>query len=108
MLRPGRIAPLVIHVYDIADPLPRLHVAAEVVPVTDAAEGARQAAVAGFLQRGGAAVEGLGAAGGTCGHVDGTPSGPGRQGITVDADSDQDLDLEVGQGAGGGAARGLL
>jgi hypothetical protein len=87
VMRPERIAPLSVHVYDLASPLRRVRVASNVVPVADAREGASQAAERGFLEAGGAAVEGGAAARGVRGRVERVVSTPGRLEILAEANA---------------------
>ena len=70
VLRPERVAPVVVHVYDLAAPLPRFLVASNVVPVESADDGARRAAQPGFLEAGGVAVEGGSAARSAGGRIE--------------------------------------
>jgi hypothetical protein len=86
-LRPERVAPFGLHVYDLAAPLPRLQVATRVVPVDSADEGRRVAAGPGFLKTGGVAVEGGTAARGVRGRIERMESGPGHVEVVLEADS---------------------
>jgi hypothetical protein len=100
VMRPERIAPLGVHVYDLASPLPRVHVASNVVPVANASEGAGQAAERGFLEAGGAAVEGGAAARGVRGRVERVTSTPGRLEILAEADAPTALIVRDGWAPG--------
>jgi hypothetical protein len=55
---PRRLEPLAVRWYALAGALPRAQVARTVLPVADRASGAARAADPGFLEAGGAAVEG--------------------------------------------------
>lgn len=55
---PPRIRPLAVHVYAVRDPLPLRDVARHVRPARDGATGERASLEPGFLDGGGAAVEG--------------------------------------------------
>jgi hypothetical protein len=88
-LRPERIAPLVVHVYALSPTLPRVQVASRVRPVVDAREGSAVAAEPGFLESGGAAVEGAAATAGARGRVE-------RAHFTLDTvDLDVDADRQT-------------
>jgi hypothetical protein len=99
-LKPERVAPFGLHVYDLATPLPRFGVAAKVVPVESAGEGARLAAQPGFLEAGGVAVEGGRAASGASGRIEILKASPGRLDLEVEADSPTALVVRDGWAAG--------
>ena len=87
VLSPKRLAPLRVHLYRLPDPLPRVHVGSQVVPVEDAAEGARRAAEPGFLETGAVAVEGATEAGGAPGRIVRQRAGTDRLEIEVESDA---------------------
>jgi hypothetical protein len=87
VLRPDRIAPLGVHVYELASPLARAHVASHVVPVGSRSEGARQAGEPGFLEAGGAAVEGGTPVRGARGRVERMKETTDRLDLVVETDS---------------------
>lgn len=62
MVRPARITPLSLFVYALPGSLPLRQVASSVRPVPDASSSEAAAREPGFLERGGAAVEGIAAA----------------------------------------------
>jgi hypothetical protein len=100
VLEPDRIAPVVVHVYRLAAPLPLIRVASEVVTVGNAAEGAREAATPGFLEAGGTAVEGAGAVRDARGRVESTQRWSGRLEIVAEVDSPSVLVVRDGWAAG--------
>jgi hypothetical protein len=85
-LRPERIAPLAVHVYALSPALPRVQVASRVRPVADAREGTAVAAEPGFLDAGGAAVEGAVGAEGVRGRVERARWAADAVELEVDAD----------------------
>jgi hypothetical protein len=85
-LRPRRIAPLVVHVYAVSSALPRARVATHVRPVGDAPQGTAAAAEPGFLDSGGAAVEGAAATKGARGRVERERFAGDMVELEVDAD----------------------
>jgi hypothetical protein len=87
VLSPRRLAPLRVHLYRLATPLPRVHVASQAVVVEDADEGAERAAEPGFLEAGGVAVEGEAGAGGARGAIGRQQWGTDRLEIEVESDS---------------------
>jgi hypothetical protein len=100
VLRPERIAPLEVYVYDLASPLSPVYVASTVVPVASAKDGARRAAEKGFLDDGGAAIEGARAARGAGGRVERARLAPGRIEVTAEADSPTALVVREGWARG--------
>jgi hypothetical protein len=100
VLRPDRIAPIGVHVYDLQRPLAHIRVASDIVPVESAPEGASQAAVPGFLDAGGVAVEGAQALGNVRGRVESARRWPGRLEIVAEADSPGVLVVRDGWAAG--------
>jgi len=99
-LRPERVAPFGLHVYDLATPLPRFAMATKVVPVENAEEGARLAVRPGFLEAGGVAVEGGHAASGASGRIQLLEAEPGRLDLEVEANSPTVLVVRDGWAAG--------
>jgi hypothetical protein len=99
-LRPERVAPFGLHVYELATPLPRFDVATRVVPVESAEEGGRLAAQPGFLEKGGVAVEGGRAATGARGRIQILEASPGRLSVEVEADSPTALVVRDGWATG--------
>jgi hypothetical protein len=85
-LRPGRIAPLVVHVYAVSSALSRARVATHVRPVGDPRQGTAAAAEPGFLASGGAAVEGAVATEGARGRVERARFAGDAVELEVDAD----------------------
>jgi hypothetical protein len=100
VLRPERIAPLGVQVYDLASPLSRVQVASKVVPVASAKDGARRAAERGFLDDGGAAIEGARPARGARGRIERARRRPGRIEVTAEADSPTALVVREGWARG--------
>ena len=100
VLKPERIAPLGVHVYELSTPLSPVQVASRVVSVEGATEGARQAAAPGFLEAGGAAVEEAGPLGDSLGRVVSTRRRSGRLEIVAEADSLAVLVIRDGWAAG--------
>jgi len=58
IVRPERIAPLAIHIYSLASPLPRWELAARVAAAPDSETAAERARELGFQRAGGVVVEG--------------------------------------------------
>ena len=85
--QPERLAPLAVHSYALARPLPLVHVATRVVPASSAAAGATQAMQPGFLESGGAAVEGAPARQGVRGRVESVRAGSDWMDVAVEASS---------------------
>lgn len=86
-LAPARIAPLALHVYDLARPLPLRAVARELHPAAGLAEAETLAGAPGFAERGGVAVEGAQmAAREVTGRVVSLAERPDRLQLTVEAD----------------------
>jgi hypothetical protein len=85
-LHPGRNAPLAVYVYALSSALPRVQVASRVRRVADAHEGTAVAAEPGFLDSGGAAVEGAVAAEGVRGRVERARFALDTVDLDVDAD----------------------
>jgi hypothetical protein len=100
VLKPERIAPVGVHLYELNAPLSPFQVASKVVSAESAADGARQAAQPGFLEAGGAAVEGTGPLGDSRGRVVSTRRRSGRLVIVAEADSPAVLVIRDGWAAG--------
>ncbi len=100
VLRPKRIAPLGVHVYELASPLARVHVASHVVTVGSRSEGTRQASAPGFLEAGGAAVEGGTPVRGARGRVERMKEATDRLDLVVETDSPTVLVIRDGWASG--------
>jgi hypothetical protein len=86
VVRPGRIAPLAIHVYSVARPLPRFALAAHVEAAPDREAAVARAAGPGFQPAGGVVIEGNGPSAGSRGVV--TSSGETPDELTFEVESD--------------------
>ena len=83
---PARIAPLAIHVYDLADPLPLRTVARRVRRAADRTQAVALAGVPGFQGQGGVVVEGGEETTEATGRVLSWQETPGRIEMSVEAD----------------------
>jgi len=83
---PARIAPLEVHVSDLADALPLRAVAREVRPAANATSAEQLAAEDGFQQAGGVAVEGAIASSGASGRIVSAREAPDRLEFVAEAD----------------------